>query len=243
MHFQLQLWSTFFGGKVTSPPGPLRTVRESLDSYGSHRSSGHRHKCQRLCFWPGLFLFRVGRIEPQAEQRCPFGPVPLQNLQPYYGHLCPCAPHRYSGSCGVHHLSGSLRIGTTGSHVPHRSLIHVHAAYMPDASRVLGRLAPTFIPGYHTLPSFGAVFVISTRRRSVHFRSSPWISRDAVVATPFHSTLTTKALYPSSLSSFGAHSCKPAPGGPPPSSIKHHHSCALPPFCDAGSSVRDTRAA
>jgi hypothetical protein len=135
-----------------SPPGPLRTVRESLDSYGSHRSKSHQHRCRWPRSWPRLFLLRVGRIEPQAEQRCPFGPVPLQNLQPYYGHLCPCAPHRYSGSRGVCHLSFSLRIGTTGSHVPHRSLIHVHAAYMPDASWVLNRLAPTFIPRYAHSP-------------------------------------------------------------------------------------------
>src|SRR6201995_644965 len=30
-----------------------------------------------------------------AEQRGPFGPVPLQNLLPYYGPLRPCVPHRY----------------------------------------------------------------------------------------------------------------------------------------------------
>jgi class 3 adenylate cyclase len=35
-----------------------------------------------------------------AEQRGPFGPVPLQDLQPYYGLLRPCAPHRYSGPRG-----------------------------------------------------------------------------------------------------------------------------------------------
>ena len=37
---------------------------------------------------------------PSAEHRSPFGPVPLQSLHPYYGLLRPCAPHRYSGSCG-----------------------------------------------------------------------------------------------------------------------------------------------
>ena len=35
-----------------------------------------------------------------AGYRSPFGPVPLQDLHPYYGLLRPCAPHRYSGSCG-----------------------------------------------------------------------------------------------------------------------------------------------
>ena len=31
------------------------------------------------------------------------------------------------------HLSFSLIIGTTGSHVPHKSLIQVRATFMPDA--------------------------------------------------------------------------------------------------------------
>ncbi len=34
---------------------------------------------------------------PQAGCHGPFGPAPLQCLQPYYGPFCPCAPHRYSG--------------------------------------------------------------------------------------------------------------------------------------------------
>ena len=40
----------------------------------------------------------------KAGQRRPFGPVPLQNLQPYYGRLRPCAPPRYARSCGDHPL-------------------------------------------------------------------------------------------------------------------------------------------
>ena len=177
-----------------------------------------------------------------SHQR-PFGPVPLQNLQPYYERFCPCAPLRYSGSRGVLHLSFSLRIGTTGSHVPCQSLVHVHAAFTPDTGQALNRLVSTFIPGYLTDPGFDVIYWNFDASSAVHFRSSPWISPDAVIATPFPATLTTKALYPSSLRWFEARSCKPAPGGPPPSSAKHPRPCALPPFCDTGGSVRDTRAA
>jgi hypothetical protein len=93
----------------------------------------------------------------KLNHRRTFGPVPLQDLHPYYERLCPCAPHRYSGSRGCNHLSFSLRIGTTGSHVPCRSLIQVHAAFTPDTGRALNRLVSTFIPGYHTNPGFDVV--------------------------------------------------------------------------------------
>src|SRR5260370_28391929 len=63
-----------------------------------------------------------------AEQRGPFGPVPLQNLHPYYRPLRPCAPHRYSGPYGFCRLDVPLCIVTTGSHVPYKSLIRLRAA-------------------------------------------------------------------------------------------------------------------
>src|SRR3972149_2632293 len=52
--------------------------------------------------------FRFTRTNPplpgcscgKTARRRPFGPVPLQNLQPYYERLRPCAPPRYSGACG-----------------------------------------------------------------------------------------------------------------------------------------------
>ncbi len=36
----------------------------------------------------------------------------------------------------------SLGIGTTGSHVPHKSLVELRATYMPDAARADFRTAP-----------------------------------------------------------------------------------------------------
>ena len=182
----------------------------------------------------------LARSGLKPNHRRTFGPAPLQGLRPYYERLCPCAPHRYSGSCGVRHLSFSLRIGTTGSHVPHQSQIHVHAASMPDAGRALNRLASTFIPGPHHCPGFDVVLGLSTRHRRFTFVRLHWIAPDAVIAAPFPATLTTKALYPSSLQRFEVCSCKPTSEGPPPSSVKHRRWCALPPFCGTGSFVRDT---
>src|ERR1035437_4114808 len=39
----------------------------------------------------------------------------------------------------VLHLNFSLIIGTTGSHVPHKSLDQVHATFMPDAAQAVNR--------------------------------------------------------------------------------------------------------
>src|ERR1039457_64518 len=50
----------------------------------------------------------------KAEQRRPFGPVPLQNLRPYYERLRPCAPPRYSGSRGCCPLELLPFNGATG---------------------------------------------------------------------------------------------------------------------------------
>ena len=57
----------------------------------------------------------------------PFAPVPLQNIQRYYGTLRPCASHWYSGTCSCNYLCGSLDIETTGSHVPYKTLLSGHA--------------------------------------------------------------------------------------------------------------------
>ena len=53
------------------------------------------------------------------------------------------APVPRIGTCtlaGSACLGSSLRIGTTGSHVPHESLVHTHAASMPDATQSVSRL-------------------------------------------------------------------------------------------------------
>ena len=141
---------------------------------------------QRPCLCPRLILRRVGQVRPKRNHRRTFGPAPLQSLHPYYERLCPCAPHRYSGARGVRHLRCSLRIGTTGSPVPHRSLIRVLAAFMPGTDWALHQVTPQPCPRAITPPGFDAVWVISTRHRSVHFRSTPRISPDTVKPCLFH---------------------------------------------------------
>jgi len=46
----------------------------------------------------------------------------------------------------------SLSIGTTGSHVPHKSLVELRATYMPDAARADFRTAPELIPEVGSTP-------------------------------------------------------------------------------------------
>ncbi|MGZ3591824.1 MAG: hypothetical protein ACXU99_14300 [Thermodesulfobacteriota bacterium] len=65
--------------------------------------------------------------------------IPITGLLRYYGSVHPCAPYRYSRPCGLLHLGFSLTIGTTGSHVPHKSLGQGHAIFMPDAAQAIGR--------------------------------------------------------------------------------------------------------
>jgi hypothetical protein len=110
--------------------------------------------------------------EVRLDHQRTFGPVPLQNLHPYYERFCPCAPLRYSGTRGFGRLRFSLRIGTTGSPVPHRSLIRVLAAYMPGASGALSRPIdgrPHLVPGNALSPGFDTALVISTRHRRFTF--------------------------------------------------------------------------
>src|SRR5690349_19539199 len=54
----------------------------------------------------------TGWLWVAAEQRGPFGPVPLQNPHPYYEPLRPCAPLRYSDPYGFRRSDVSLGIGT-----------------------------------------------------------------------------------------------------------------------------------
>src|SRR5210317_1228562 len=49
-----------------------------------------------------------------------------------------CSASGLPSSWGLH-LDASLTIGTTGSHVPHESLDHVHATFMPAAAQAVSR--------------------------------------------------------------------------------------------------------
>jgi hypothetical protein len=60
------------------------------------------------------------------------------------------------------HLSFSLNIGTTGSHVPHKSLDQVHAISMPDAAQTINRLPLGLSCRPPSICSFDAISDIST---------------------------------------------------------------------------------
>ena len=89
---------------------------------------------------PRLLLRRVGPVrakaEPPTHLRSSSITEPSSLLR---ASLPPCPASVLWLSRVPSHLSFSLRIGTTGSHVPRQSLIHVHAAFMPHASRALNR--------------------------------------------------------------------------------------------------------
>ncbi|MDH3574882.1 MAG: hypothetical protein OEM90_14895 [Desulfobacteraceae bacterium] len=61
-----------------------------------------------------------------------------------------------------HHLRFSLNIGTTGSHVPHKSLDQVHAISMPDAAQTIDRLPLGLSCRPPSTRSFDAISDIST---------------------------------------------------------------------------------
>ena len=73
----------------------------------------------------------------------PLRSTPITALHHYYGRLRPCAPHRYSDSCGVRPLE------LLPSHRGDRflrsspSLDQGHAALMPDANWPVNRYPPT----------------------------------------------------------------------------------------------------
>ena len=224
------------------PPQALSEPDVNLSIHTAPSVQPPEHPSDLACA-QGSSSEELARIGLKLNHRRTFGPAPLQGLHPYYERLCPCAPHRYSGSCR------GLRLELLPSHQDDR---FSRSSPKPDPrSRRLyaGRRSSTkqvrldLHPGVPHRPQFRRRLGFLDTSSTVHFRSSPWIAPDAVIAAPFPATLTTKALYPSSLQWFEVCSCKPTPEGPPPSSAKHRRSCVLPPFCNTGSFVRDTRAA
>lgn len=56
-------------------------------------------------------------------------------FNPTTSHSAPVPRIGTLGLAGIACSTVSLRIGATGSPVPHESLVHVHAAFEPDAAR------------------------------------------------------------------------------------------------------------
>jgi hypothetical protein len=106
---------------------------------------------------------------------------------------------------GITRSTRSLYIGMTGSHVPCQSLIQIHAAFEPDATRAGLQVFALACPEVTTTLGFDIVCTISAvHRRFAYARlSGPYLtgSRPAVSAT-----FTTIALNDSSSRWFGADS-------------------------------------
>src|SRR4030042_3324088 len=120
----------------------------------------------------------------------------------------------------VLHLSFSLIIGTTGSHVPHKSLDQVHATFMPDAAQAVNR--------FPLDSSWSSVSPQFRRRRYLFSTPHQWFAC-ARLPEPhltqsqprlFHQRSPQGALDPCSLRWFGACSCKPTPRGLPSSPVQ-----------------------
>ena len=96
----------------------------------------------------------------------------LPSLQLHYSAFIattkPSAPVPRIGTLiltGAPRLDCSLRIGATGSHVPYKSLIQLHAAYVPDAARAAFRTAPELVPEARCTSGFDVISGISTRHQ------------------------------------------------------------------------------
>ena len=85
----------------------------------------------------------------------------------------PLCPASVLSRLWVRHLRFFLNIGTTGSHVPHKSLDQVHAISMPDAAQTICRLPLGLSCRPPSTRSFDAISDISTPHRMVRLRSSP----------------------------------------------------------------------
>ena len=117
------------------------------------------------------------------------------------------------------HLNFSLNIGTTGSHVPHKSLDQIRATFMPDAAQAVNRLLLNLSWSMVSPPVLTSSIHFDTSE-VVRLRSPPWSSPDMVFCHAFSLTLTTMALYHCSLRWFEARSCKPAPRDLPSSLVQ-----------------------
>src|ERR1019366_9218930 len=147
-------------------------------------------------------------------------PIPLQDLQPYYGRLRPCAPHRYSDPRGGWPL-GLLSWQRDDRFL--RSLSEpVSCSRRLHAGRRLGnKQAPPNPCSQDRSPNPGfdvAIYVTTRHQRFTHVRLhetylTGW-------SPPFPATFTTRALYPRSLWWFEVYPCRPSSENLPPSLIK-----------------------
>ena len=175
----------------------------------------------------GSSPFRLTHAQDRMTQ--PLRSTDITPLQRYYELLRPGAAHRYSGSRGVTHLSFSLSIATTGSHVPQQSLKQRHATFTPDTIQPISRLPLDSSQATALDPVLMSPVFHFDASSVVRLRSSHRISHDAY-NDAFSLTLTTLTLNQSSLGLFKASPCRATLEDLPPSLLKLRHlqnSCFL----------------
>ena len=123
------------GRRGISPPRSHRSVRDSLPSYGSYypaagKTIGLASLAGSSHFW---LTNKFSRTMQPLRSSLITKPSSLLRATPP---LCPASV--LSLSWGLH-LSFSLNIRTTGSHVPHKSLDQVHATFMPSTAQAVNR--------------------------------------------------------------------------------------------------------
>jgi hypothetical protein len=104
---------------------------------------------------------------------------------------------------GIARSTRSLCIGTTGSHVPCKSLIQIHAAFEPDAARAGLQVSALACPEVTIASGFDIDYTLSAFHRRFAFArlSGPYLTGSCPVVS---ATLTTIALNDSSSRWFGA---------------------------------------
>jgi len=80
------------------------------------------------------------------------------------------------------------------------------------------QVSSRLVPGQRLIPGFDVIWPCFDTSTAVRLHPSPYLIPDRFIPA-FSLTLTTSALYQSSLRWFEALSCKTAPGGPPPSPV------------------------
>ncbi|MGD0237507.1 MAG: hypothetical protein ABSC55_23630, partial [Syntrophorhabdales bacterium] len=105
-------------------------------SYGSYHLAAQVNRRRGLTLW--LLPSLVGQTV-RPDDPTPSLHLHYRDFNATTGQSVPVPRIGTLTLVGAPHLSFSLRIGTTGSHVPHKSLVQVHATCMPDATQTVSR--------------------------------------------------------------------------------------------------------
>ena len=144
----------------------------------------------------------VGRA-PRLNTTAPSVQRHYRAFNPTTGCSAPVPRISTSGLAGTAHSTISLSIRTTGSPVPCKSLIQIHAAFQPDAVWAGLQVSAQTLPGVTLASGFDIVHSVSTSHQRFAFArlSEPYLTGSCPA---FSATLTTTAFNRRSLRWFEA---------------------------------------